>query len=80
MATIEIQPVRVAVRLPVMERRQATMRWVARLHCRHLGTIHSTDRVIVYSGRTMPARACGFHMSWGPAAQQSIRDAAYVRP
>ena len=38
-----------------------TMRWVARLGCRQQGPIHSTDRVLVYTGRPHATRLCGFH-------------------
>lgn len=66
---LELQPVRVRVKLPALEPRQATARWVARLACRKLGPIHSTDRVSVHHGHATPTRVCGFHAStitdWG---------------
>jgi hypothetical protein len=49
------------LRIPFATRRPVT--WVARLDCRGMGPIHSTDRVRVERGG--PAqRWCGFHASW----------------
>lgn len=58
MRTINLRAV-VNLRHQVRGRRRAV--WVGRLACRPLGNIHSSDRVLVWSGRAEPERVCGFH-------------------